>query len=86
MPQVVETNEEGVLTLTRDLLGGAEPRTRYVVELQGEVLVLRPDRPQPFWKGATPQQRVEAWKNWPASHPEGVGLPDEALRRESMYE
>lgn len=85
MRHIVEVNDQGALTVPPAFLGGAQPQTRYVVEVEGDVLVLRPERVQPFWEKASSEERVAAWQNWPASHPEGVGLPDEALRRESLY-
>ena len=86
MEQVVEVNEDGALYLPAELIGHAEPHTRYVVEPQGESFVLRPEgKPQPFWKTATPEERVKRFEEWVSSHKEGPNLPDEALSRESIY-
>lgn len=52
------------------------------------VMAVLAELPQekPFWATATPQERAEDFVIWANSHTQGVGLPDEALRRENMYE
>jgi hypothetical protein len=46
---------------------------------------LQPAEEKPFWATATPQERAEDFERWAKTHRHGVGLPDEALRRENMY-
>jgi hypothetical protein len=86
MEQVVEVNEDGTLYLPPELIGHVGPHTRFVVEPQGEDLLLRlePDS-KPFWATATPEERAKRFDEWVASHKEGPNLPDEALSRESIY-
>jgi hypothetical protein len=88
MEQVVEVNEDGALYLPAELIGHAEPHTRFVVEPQGEALLLRPEaESQPFWATATPMERVERFLEWAnQERPEAPVLPLEALSRESIYE
>ena len=40
----------------------------------------------PYWETATPQERASRWRHWVQSHRGGPSLPDEALRRENMYD
>ena len=87
MNQIVEVDEQGGLHLPPEVLSHAKPRTRYVVEAQGETLILRPaEKSPPFWATATPEERAEDLRRWVASHKTGPNLPDEALRREQMYD
>ncbi len=87
MEQVVEVNEDGALYLPPEIIGHARPHSRYVVEAQGEALLLRPETDsQPFWATATPEERVKRFLDWVASHEDGPNLPDESLSRESIYE
>lgn len=41
MEHTIETDEHGALTLSPELIGSSKPHTRYVVENQGERLILR---------------------------------------------
>lgn len=40
----------------------------------------------PLWETSTPQERANRWRQWVRIHQEGSCLPDEALRRENMYD
>ena len=86
MSQVLEVDANGALYLPAELLDHLKPHTRFVLEVQGETLVLRPENSQPFWATATPQERAQAFVVWAESHKDGPGLPDEALRRENIYD
>ena len=87
MSRIVEVNEEGALNLPAAVLGNAPPRTRYLVDVRGNAIVLKPvDGPPPFWASASPQERAADLQRWTASHTDEPGLPDEALRRERMYD
>ena len=88
MAQIVETDESGELHLTAEQLPGVAPHTRYVLEVQGDVVMLKPvkDGKLPFWATATTEERLQKLQEWFASHPPGPVLPDEALRRENMYD
>ena len=88
MGKILEVDEGGVLTIPLDVLRREERPTRYEVDVQGDTLILRPagkDR-RPLWATASPQERANAFREWAASHREGPCLPDEALRRESIYD
>lgn len=95
MSQIVEVNEDGALYLSAEVLGNAKPRTRYEVKTHGKMLVLvrvvdvesRPSAERPFYETATPEQRAEAFRQWAnEERPPAPALPDEALRRENMYD
>ncbi len=40
----------------------------------------------PLWRDLTPAERVADFKKWMDSITDGPGLPDEALRRENIYD
>ncbi len=85
--RIVEVNDEGLLALSSDLLEHAPPRTRYHVRMHGSVIVLTPlSEPPPFWATASPEERAQDLRQWAESHADGPGLPDEALRREHLYD
>ena len=91
MAQIVEVNEEGGLYLPSELLaqllGNAQPHARYVLKAQdGNLILIRFDQMQPFWATASPTERAKAFHDWAMSHKDGPGLPDEALRRENIYD
>jgi hypothetical protein len=84
----LETNDEGALYLPPELIGGARPHAKFELEILGDALLLRPaDKDQPFWRRATGPERAEAFKRWAsAPRPPAPELPDEALRRENLYD
>lgn len=86
MRYVVEVDEQGSMTVPPELQAVVRPHSRYLLEVQGDVLVLRPVAEQPFWVAATPAQRKQAFLEWAAGHREGPGLPDEALHRDVLYD
>lgn len=102
MSLIVEISESGTLQLPAEILQAIEPNTRFVVEVESDLpaaalryrtsiakqyrLILSPVPPQPFWATATPEERAERLMQWVQSHENGVNLPDEALRRENIYD
>jgi hypothetical protein len=84
----VETNDEGALNLPSELIGSASPHTKFDLAVLGDVVVLRPvEKEQPFWRRATAQQRVEAFRRWADSpSPPAPDISDESLRRENLYD
>lgn len=87
MNQIVETNEDGGLYLPAKVLEQVKPHRRFVVQRVNGMLILQPENAAlPFWATATPEEQAEDLRRWVASHTDGPGLPDEALRRENMYE
>lgn len=86
MSEIVELDERGTIQLPRDLLAVVKPHTRYVLEMQGETIVLRPVTALTFWQTAMAQERAEAARQWAAlERPAAPPIPDEALHREQMY-
>ena len=87
MSEIVEVDERGAIQLPSELLIALKPHTRFVLEVQGETLVLHPIAALPFWQTATPQERAEAALHWAAlERPAAPPLPDAALHREQMYD
>ena len=87
MSEIVEINAQGAIQLPRDLLDTVKPHTRFVIEVQGELLVLRPVTDLPFWQTATPQERAEAAREWAAiERPAAQPIPDAALHRDQLYD
>jgi hypothetical protein len=87
MSEIVEVDERGAIQLPSDLLVAVKPYTRFVLEVQGETLVLHPITALPFWQTATPQERAEAARRWAAlDRPTAPPLPDAALHRDQMYD
>lgn len=84
----LETNDDGALYLPPELIGGVRPHAKFELEVVGDLLLLRPlGKEEPFWRRATPQQRAEAFRRWADSpSPPAPDLPDEALRRENLYD
>ncbi|HEY9692239.1 MAG TPA: hypothetical protein V6D15_08550 [Oculatellaceae cyanobacterium] len=95
MSSIVEVSESGTLQLPDEILQSIQPNTRFVVEIESLSdsvakqyrVILSPVPPeQPFWATATPEERAERFHQWVQSHKDGVNLPDEALRRENIYD
>lgn len=87
MNHIVEVNEEGALYLPAEVLAQVKPHRRFVLEVNSGTLILRPETTAPpFWAVATPEEWVEHFRHWVAHHKTGPNLPQEALRRESIYE
>ncbi len=95
MSSIVEVNESGILQLPTEILEKIQPNSRFVIKVESVPnsitkqyrLILSPVPPeQPFWATATPEERAERLMQWVKSHQNGVNLPDEALRRENIYD
>lgn len=87
MSEVVEVNDDGSLVLPRKAIGSAQPHTRYLVEAHGASITLRQVAGQEFWATATPDEWVTSFLNWVnGPHPSAPILPDEAMRRDSIYD
>ena len=98
MVQLIEVDEDGTIHLPRELFADTSLPARYIVEAHGDVLTLRKvdetstngtraeDRSS--WQTRTPAERAAAIQAWVASLPvrEVPPIPDEALRRENMYD
>ncbi|MEK7404431.1 MAG: hypothetical protein AAB225_04935 [Acidobacteriota bacterium] len=86
MARWLEVDGDGALTVPPEVLGPVKRHTRYSAEQHGDVLLLRPERGEPFWASATPEQRAARFRRWVGTHWGGPGLPAEALRRENFYD
>jgi hypothetical protein len=91
MGQIIEVDEKGGLYLPPEVLGDEQPHTPYVLEARNGILTLTRLRTQlrqepPFWATATPEERAKDFLEWALSHKDGPNLPDDALRRENMYD
>ncbi len=86
MTHILEVNAQGELRVPSELLKHAKPRKRYLLEVDGDTLILHPEQLRPLWATATPTQRAEAFRTWAMMpRPSAPTLPDEALRRENIY-
>ena len=86
----VELDEQGFLKLVRDSSGNLKPKTRFTLEIKDEN-ELGYTRVGSKWINLTPAERaadllkmMEEWRNDP-NRPQ-VGLTDEQLKREHIYE
>jgi len=86
MAYVAEADDKGRLMVPPELRDIVRPHSRYLVEVQGDLLILRPEGGRPFWATATPEQREKAFLEWVASHDGGPELPEEAFHRDTMYD
>ena len=78
MTLVLEVEEDGTLTLPRELLSHAAPHDRYVVEAQGQRFMLRPEpakRSVPRRHNAKRELEFERWQK------ERQQLCDETLKQ-----
>ena len=84
---IVEIGDDGVLHVPADLLTGAKPHTKYVLDVCGNLIVLRPaDDPEPIWKNPDPVQRAESFIRWAETpRPPAPDIPLEFLDREHIY-
>jgi hypothetical protein len=71
-----------------ELLPGGQAHTRFELDVFGEVTLLRAaEQEQPFWRRATPAERIAALEQWASTTPPGTpDVPAESLRREEMYD
>jgi hypothetical protein len=90
MSAIVHIGANGTIQLPPEILAQVKLNTPYEIHAENAKLVLEPatEKEQPFWKTATPEQRAERFREWADSIPkrEGPPIPDEALRRENMYD
>lgn len=87
MSAIIEADENGTLQVPASLLPSAAPHARYRVEAEPSRIVLFPETSaQPFWESATPAQRAREFLRWANSHTDGIGLSDEAVSRDSIYD
>ena len=92
MSHVLEVDAQKGLHIPLELLGGVNAHTRYIVDIQGETVILQPEQhvaeePKPFWETATPEERAKAFIEWASrERPPAPALSLEAMSRESIYD
>lgn len=89
MKAILELDPEGGLYLSPDFFESLKPHTRFRVLANNGTLILRPEESEtelPLWATATSEEQAESLLQWVESIKEGADLPDEALRRENMYD
>ena len=87
----VEADANGTLVLSSEITGIAKPHARFIIERgNGHVTLTPKEEVNPFWATATPEERAADFRQWIANLrkqvPPHSPLPDEALRRENMYD
>lgn len=94
MSALVEVQENGEVRLPAEVHSW-KPHTQLQVAAEGEKLVIAPaqkaaiaDESAALWYSRTPAERAAAFRELTATLPrrEGPEIPDEALRRENMYD
>lgn len=87
MRTVVELDERGAIQLPDDLRAVVKPRTRFILERQGDMLILRPAGALPFWATVSAEERAEAVRRWAIQdRPQAPVLSNVAVSREHMYD
>jgi hypothetical protein len=85
---ILHVGDDGMLHIPGSFLAGAPPHGQFELEVQGNILTLRPaDAASSSQRQATPQERAEAFDKWArTSRPNTPDVPDECLRREGLYD
>jgi len=99
MGPIVEKDGNGRITIPPEATSAAKPHTRYSVETEGSTIRLVPvedvaaeverlqEKARRLWTEGTPEERAKAIREWmDEPRPPVPHLPDEALRRENMYD
>lgn len=87
MSYILKINRQGYLQIPPEVLPQLKPDLPYHLEIQGDTLILRPQKEPPFWTTATPAQRAARFRTWARQphRPIAPVLPDDALSRETIY-
>lgn len=89
MEQIIEADANGVIVLSPETNASIKPHARYALEEENGDLKLKRklnEEEKPFWMTASTEEWVASFKQWVESHTDGPNLPNEAFRRESIYE
>jgi hypothetical protein len=88
MSRIIERNAKGEVVLPADIVDAVTPHDRFEVDVRGNQIVARPvEGEEPLWKRLTPEERAREFREWVRNlSPKAPHLPDEALRRESVYD
>lgn len=86
MAQIIEADEDGNILLPGDMIGKTQPHTRYEVNVEGNTVTLRRLEGEEALV-ADAREWIRSFLDWMEQpRPSAPLLPDEALRRESMYD
>jgi hypothetical protein len=86
MARVIEVDDEGNILVPREIIGRAKPHTRYEVDVEGNTVTLRRLEGDKALM-ADAQEWIRSFLDWvDRPRPSAPILPDEALRRESIYD
>jgi hypothetical protein len=85
---IVEIGDDGALHVPADLLAGARPHAKFVLDVKGELIVLRPaESIEPIWENPDPTQRAEEFRRYAElPRPSAPDIPLEYLDREHLYD
>lgn len=87
MKGIIEADEQGALHIPASCLSGVKPGTRYQIEQRDQQIIIIPEnQPEPFWKTASPEERVKAFQEWVEECKTPAGLSDYAVSRDSIYD
>lgn len=88
MNSIIHIAPNGTIQLPPEILAQVKTDTPYEVHTENANVILAPAKKEDgaFWKTATPEQRAERFRRWADSHKPGIGLPDAAFSRESIYD
>jgi hypothetical protein len=88
MNAIVHIGANGTIQLPQEILSQVKPGTPYSIRTENTRVILEAVTQEdlPFWKTATPQQRAERFRNWADSHKPGIGVPNSAFSRDSIYD
>jgi hypothetical protein len=85
---ILEISQHGGLQIPSELLPQGKLYSHYRLEIDGDTLILRPQKSDSFWATATPIQRSTRFQLWAVEtkRPVAPPLSDEALSRETIYD
>jgi len=84
---LLKTDKSGALTLPPSILPNSTANAEYDVSVRGDHLIVKPAAPKNyFWTKLSPDQRAERFSAWVKETAVPVGLSDNAVSRESIYE
>ena len=90
MSTKLQADEKGTLHVPAALLPDPEPMATYHVHEQNRQIIISREKnkieEEPFWKTASSEERLKAFREWAKEAGTPAGLSDYAVSRESMYD
>ena len=87
MVKVVEKNKNGELVLPKEAFEPNDPNSRYAVQSTDGIITVTPVREEVPPSDEEVEEWIRRFDEWMASiEPRGPHIPDEALRRENLYD